>query len=380
MRPISATLSLAALVGNLAVVRRHAPRSRAWAVVKADAYGHGLLRLLPALQQADGLALLELEMALALRQAGYAGPVLLLEGYFTPDELPVFAQSRFTAVVHCLDQVQMLERAKLASPVDVYVKFNTGMNRLGFSPQDAGAVLPRLSACANTGRMTLMTHFADADGVRGVVNAMDCVARLEQAVAAVTTDTAGVQRIYGRSYANSAAILRFPDTHADWVRPGIMLYGCTPFGDEPVQPAEQFGLKPVMTLKSRIIAVQELRAGNRIGYGGSYTAPAAMRVGIVACGYADGYPRHAPGSTEQGTPLLVNGRRTRTVGRVSMDMLYADLTAMPDAGVGSEVTLWGEGLSADEVAAAAGTVSYELLCALSRRVPVEVIGPGQQTR
>ncbi len=366
-------MSLAALVSNLAVVRRHAPRSRAWAVVKADAYGHGLLRLLPALQGAqgaDGLALLELDAALAARQAGYIGPVLLLEGFFTPDELPVFAQSGFTAVVHSMDQLAMLEGTKLAAPVDVYVKFNTGMNRLGFAPQEASTVLQRFNACANTGRITLMTHFADADGARGVDDAMSCIARLEQVVAGLT---AVQSRIHARSYANSAAILRFPDTHADWVRPGIMLYGCTPFGDEPLQPAGQFGLKPVMTLKSRIIAVQDLRAGNRIGYGGSYAAPAAMRVGIVACGYADGYPRHAPGSTERGTPVLVNGRRTRTVGRVSMDMLYADITAMPDAGVGSEVTLWGEGLSADEVAAAAGTVSYELLCALARRVPVEVI-------
>jgi len=369
MRPIQATINLAALVGNLAVVRRHAPRARAWAVVKADAYGHGLLRLLPALQGAqgaDGLALLELDAALAARQAGYAGPVLMLEGHFTPDELPVFAQSGFTTVVHSAEQLSMLESATLATPVDVYVKFNTGMNRLGFAPQDAQAVLQRLAACANTGRMTLMTHFADADSARGVDYPMSCLARLDQIAA-------GQPRIQARSFANSAAILRFPQTHADWVRPGIMLYGCTPFGDEPVQPAQQFGLKPVMTLKSRLIAVQELRAGNRIGYGGSYTAPAAMRVGIVACGYADGYPRHAPGSTERGTPVLVNGRRTRTVGRVSMDMLYADITAMPDAGVGSEVTLWGEGLSADEVAAAAGTVGYELLCALTRRVPVEVI-------
>jgi alanine racemase len=177
-----------------------------------------------------------------------------------------------------------------------------------------------------------------------------------------------------RSFANSAAILRFPETHADWVRPGIMLYGCTPFGDPPMQPAASFGLQPVMTLCSRIIAVQPMKAGERIGYGGAYTAPGAMRVGIIACGYADGYPRHAPGGNEAGTPVLVGGKRTRIVGRVSMDMLFADITHLPEAQVGTEVTLWGEGLSADEVAAAAGTVSYELLCGLTKRVPVEVVG------
>ena len=366
MRPIQATIDLAALVGNLAVVRRHAADARVWAVVKADAYGHGLMRLLPALQHAEGLALLELDAALALRQAGYQRPVLMLEGFFAAEELELFAQSKLSAVIHSRAQLDLLERARLPAPVDIYVKFNTGMNRLGFDPREAGSVLARLRACPGAGQLTLMTHFADADGARGVGAAMDCVSAIEQAAAAL-------QETLPRSYANSAAILRFPETHADWVRPGIMLYGCTPFGDAPVQPASDFGLKPVMTLKSRIIAVQELRAGNRIGYGGTYAAPAEMRVGIVACGYADGYPRHAPGGPGHGTPVLVNGNRARTVGRVSMDMLFVDITAMPEAVVDSEVTLWGEGLSADEVALACGTVSYEMLCALSRRVPVRVI-------
>jgi len=170
-----------------------------------------------------------------------------------------------------------------------------------------------------------------------------------------------------RSLANSAALLRYPETRADWVRPGIMLYGCSPFPDET---AESIGLKPAMTLKSRLVAVQTLRSGDRVGYGGIFTAAAPMRIGIVACGYADGYPRHAPGFDDRNTPILVAGRRTRTVGRVSMDMLFADVSSIPEASVGTEVTLWGEGLSADEVAAASGTVSYELLCALAARVPV----------
>lgn len=365
MRPLKAILHLSALGNNLAVVRRHAPRSRLWAVVKANAYGHGLARLLPALESADGLALLELDAALHLRASGYAKPLLMLEGFFSADELPEYSRHRLTAIVHSLEQLAMLEAAKLPAPVDVYFKVNSGMNRLGFPLCDVPAAIARLRACTTVGTVgtiTLMTHFADADGPRGVAAEMQRMATLE-----------GVSGL-PRSFANSAAILRHPETHADWVRPGIMLYGCTPFGDEPAAPAEEIGLQPVMTLKSRLIAVQQLQAGDCIGYGGTFTASAAMRVGIVACGYADGYPRHAPGGNARGTPILVAGRRTRTVGRVSMDMLFADITGIPEAGIGSEVTLWGRGLSADEVAAASGTVSYELLCALTPRVPVEVIG------
>ena len=365
MRPIKATLNLAALANNLAVVRRHAPSARVWAVVKANGYGHGLVRLLPALDAADGLALLELDAALQLRASGFAKPLLMLEGFFSADELAECSRHRLTAIVHSPEQLAMLEAAKLPAPVDVYFKVNSGMNRLGFPLREVPAAVARLRACASVGTvgtLTLMTHFADADGGRGVSAEMQRMAKLE--------GVAGLPR----SFANSAAILRHPDTHADWVRPGIMLYGCTPFGDEPAVPAEKFGLRPVMTLKSRLIAVQQLQAGDRIGYGGTFTAPAVMRVGIVACGYADGYPRHAPGNNDHGTPVLVAERRTRTVGRVSMDMLFADITAMPEAVIGSEVTLWGDGLSADEVAAASGTVSYELLCALTPRVPVEVIG------
>jgi len=362
MRPIKATLNLAALAYNLDVVRSHASSSRIWAVVKANAYGHGLGRLLPALESADGLALLELDIALQLRAAGFAKPLLMLEGFFSRDELAEYSRHRLTAVLHSPEQLAMLEGAMLPVPLEVYFKVNSGMNRLGFPLGDVPAALARLRACKNTGSVTLMTHFADADGARGVSAELLHMANL-----------AGVAGL-PRSFANSAAILRHPETHADWVRPGIMLYGCTPFADEPAAPAGKFGLKPVMTLKSRLIAVQQLKAGDRVGYGGTFTAPAAMRVGIVACGYADGYPRHAPGFNDRGTPIVVAGRRTRTVGRVSMDMLFADLTGIPEAVTGSEVTLWGEALSADEVAVASGTVSYELLCALTARVPVEVAG------
>ena len=354
MRPISAIISRQALRYNLDVAQRHAGGARVWAVVKANAYGHGLLRTVAALDGADGFALLELDTAVLLRDSGISRPLLLIEGFFDVDELEVFSARGLTAVVHDRAQLHMLEKARLRHPVDIYLKVNTGMNRLGFAAAEAAGVLERLRGCAGVAVITLMTHFADADGAGGVAEPMR---RLEQ------TGIAGLPL----SLANSAALLRYPQTRADWVRPGIMLYGCSPFAD---QSAEAIGLRPAMTLRSHLIAVRELRAGDSVGYGSTFTAKAPMRIGIVACGYADGYPRHAPGFDDRNTPILVAGRRTRTVGRVSMDLLCADLSSIPEASVGTEVTLWGEGLSADEVAAASGTVSYELLCALAARVPV----------
>ena len=355
MRPARARIDLGALRGNLAVVRRRAPGARVWAVVKANAYGHGLERAERAFADADGLALLEIDAATRLRERGCDKPLLLLEGWFDERDLDEFFARRFTAVVHDAEQLAMLERRAGAGRLEVYVKINTGMNRLGFRPDMTRTVVDRLRACGKVGEITLMTHFPDADGPRG-----------EAAPLALFDDaTKGLG--LPASTANSAALLRFPESRRDWVRPGIMLYGCSPFADES---AEALGLVPAMTLTSRIIAVQELKAGERVGYAGWFTADRAMRLGVVALGYADGYPRHAA----LGTPILVGGTRTRTVGRVSMDMLFADITGLPQAGVGTEVTLWGEGLSADEVAASSGTVSYELLCALSGRVPVDVEG------
>jgi len=319
--------------------------------VKANAYGHGLARAARAFAAAEGLALIELEAALELRRTGERRPILLLQGFFSPEELEPIAAHGLTTVVHNPEQLAMLEEARLPGRIAVVAKLNTGMNRLGFPVEDLSGVLDRLRNCPGVGAVALMTHFADADGKRGVRWQLE---RFEAA-------TTGVD--LPRSLANSAALLRYPESHKDWVRPGIMLYGCSPFPDES---AEALGLKPAMTLASELIAVRDLRPGDSVGYGGTYTASGPMRIGIVACGYADGYPRHAP----TGTPILVCGRRTRTLGRVAMDVLFADLTGIPEAAVGSPATLWGEGLSADEVAASAGTVSYELLCALTPRVPV----------
>lgn len=363
-RPLFARIDVSALRHNLGVVRGHAPQSKAIAVIKANGYGHGMLRVAQALAGAEGYAVLRLEEAVALREAGFKQTILLLEGFFDADELPVLAEHRLATVVHCAEQIEMLEAFGSPAGIDVFLKVNSGMNRLGFGPGAFRAALARLQSCPAVGGVALMTHFACADGAEGVVAQLSCFNALLPA------------RVLPLSLANSAAILRYPETHGDWVRPGIMLYGASPFGDAS---AESLGLRPAMTLASRVIAVQELKAGEAVGYGATFRADGPMRVGIVACGYADGYPRHAP----TGTPVLVhpqgggmvdktalNGVRSRTLGRISMDMLCIDLTAIPGADIGSAVTLWGEGLPVDEVASAAGTISYELLCALAARVPV----------
>jgi alanine racemase len=349
-RPISATFDLAAFARNLVVAHARAPGARIWAVVKANAYGHGLLRAVRALDAADGFALLDLDDAVRLRDAGVRKPVLLLEGFFATADLEVIAAHSLSVVVHSQEQIAMLETARLPARLSVLLKLNTGMNRLGLPPEEARRAVERLKACACVAEIGLMTHFADADGPAGVAEQL---ARFELATAGLALP---------RCLANSAALLRYPQARGDWVRPGIMLYGCSPFADEP---AAALGLEPVMTLTAELIAVRQIAAGDCVGYGGTFRADRAMRIGVVACGYADGYPRHAP----TGTPVLVAGRRTRTVGRVSMDMLTVDLEPIPEAAVGTAVTLWGQGLSCDDVAAAAGTVSYELLCALAARVP-----------
>ncbi len=360
-RPIRARLDWTALRHNHGVVKRHAAAARVWSVVKADAYGHGLLAAARALAEiADGFALVELEGAIALRDAGFRHPILMLEGPYRQEDLSLFAEFELTPVLHARWQVDALIAACLPRRQEVYLKLNTGMNRLGFDPEEFPAALDSLVAADCLHAVTLMTHFADADEPRGIASQL-----------AAFRAMAGNRRLPA-SLANSAAILRFPEAHADWVRPGIMLYGASPF--PAVQSAQALELQPVMTLESELIAVRKLAPGDTVGYGSSFVAEHPMRVGIVACGYADGYPRHAP----TGTPVAIAGRRSRTLGRVSMDKICVDLDGMPpEVGVGSTVTLWGgEGdmhVAADDVAAAAGTVAYELFCALAERVPVEEI-------
>ena len=351
MRPIRASISASALRDNYAAARRAARGAKVYAVVKANAYGHGIERVTRALVRADGFATVELDGAVATRERGFSQPMLLLEGFFEPSEIALLAAHDLASVVHSEEQVRMLETTRPSRPLDVFFKINTGMNRLGFAARAVPGMLERLRSAAVTRSITLMTHFATADGPPGIEEAMR---RFDEATRGIALP---------KSLANSAGIFAHPGSHADIVRLGICLYGATPFAD---RTAHSLGLKPAMTLESRIIAVQQLPAGETIGYGATFRAEQPMRAGVVACGYADGYPRHAP----SGTPVLVNGVRTKTVGRVSMDMMMVDLTPVPDARTGSPVTLWGEGLAIDEVAEAAGTVGYELMCALAARVPV----------
>ena len=362
-RPIQALIHADALQHNLQRARRGAPDSRLWAVVKANAYGHGLERAFEGLRGADGFALLDLDEAQRLRALDWRGPILLLEGCFEPRDLEWCSRLNLWHVVHTAEQIDWLAAHKTQQPHRVFLKMNSGMNRLGFSETALRGAWARLNALPQVDEISLMTHFSDADGSRGIEHQV-------QAFARTTADLGGE-----RSLANSAAVLRHAQAAgvaADWVRAGILLYGSAP--DAPAGSIGSWDLKPTMTLRSRLIAIQHLQAGDTVGYGSTFTAQGPQRIGVVACGYADGYPRHAP----TGTPVLVDGQRSRTLGRVSMDMLAVDLSALPSAQLGSEVTLWGRAhggavLPVDEVAAAAGTLGYELLCALSPRVPVQVV-------
>lgn len=353
-RPLVATIDSAAMRHNLNVARTSAPHSHIWAVVKANAYGHGLARGMRAFSDADGLALIEVDSAVRLREMGWQKPILLLEGFFDHADLPVVASHRIQVAVHSNEQIDMLERAKLASSVDVHLKMNSGMNRLGFAPDEFRVAYARLRGITSVGSISMMMHFANADDPDNAGMPMQEQLHRFQSVTAGLTGA--------RSVSNSAAVLTRPDVAADWVRPGVMLYGGTPGG----RTAAEFGLRPAMTLESEIIGIQHIQAGDAVGYGSRFIADRPMTTGVVACGYADGYPRHAP----NGTPVVVDGTKTRIVGRVSMDMITVDLTDVPTAHVGSKVVLWGEGLPIDEVATAAGTIGYELMCALAPRVAV----------
>ncbi|MVW73049.1 alanine racemase [Bordetella sp. 15P40C-2] len=373
-RPIKATISVSALSHNLAVVRRHldqaaqaaaAKSPSIWAVIKANAYGHGIEAAVAGFSAAQGLAMLDLSEAVRCREAGWGGPILLLEGFFEPGDLEWVDRYHLSVTVHTREQLDMLARARLARRVDIMLKLNTGMNRLGFTPDTFQSAFQRANQLrdqGSVGSIGTMTHFACADGPEGVAEPMQ--------VFRDVTDGLGNGPV---SVCNSAATLRYPEialtsgAQAHWVRPGICLYGASPIAGES---AEQLGLRPAMSLRSEIIGVQEVPVGAAVGYGALFRADRPMRIGVVACGYADGYPRHA----STGTPVVVGGTRTTLVGRVSMDMLMVDLTSVPSVRVGTPVSLWGaEGPSVDEVAESCGTIGYELLCAVAPRVPVERI-------
>ncbi|WP_397450566.1 alanine racemase [Pseudomonas sp. NA-150] len=351
MRPARALIDLQALRHNYQLARE-TTGAKALAVIKADAYGHGAVRCAQALEaEADGFAVACIEEALELREAGIRAPVLLLEGFFEASELPLIVEHDFWCVVHSLWQLDAIEQTPVAQPLNIWLKLDSGMHRVGLHPADYQAAYQRLLASGKVAKIVLMSHFARADE-------LDC-ARSEEQVAVFEAARKGLSAQI--SLRNSPAVLGWPNISSDWVRPGILLYGATPF-DQPQALAGR--LKPVMTLESKVICVRELPAGEPIGYGGGFVTDRAMRIGVVAMGYADGYPRHAP----TGTPVYIDGQPSRLLGRVSMDMLCVDLTDVPQAGLGSQVELWGKNVLASEVATHAGTIPYQIFCNL-RRVP-----------
>lgn len=355
-RPLRARIDLDALQHNLRRVREAAPTSRIMAVVKANGYGHGMVRSAQALRDVDGFAVACLEEAVTLREAGLRQPISLLEGFFDSDELEPISRYRLMPVVHAEHQVRQLESTQLSQPVAVWLKADTGMHRLGFAPEQLSAMYRRLQACANVERIGLFSHLGYADDRRSPQTPRQCERFLE-----AIKDLSGE-----RSLANSGGLLGWPETQLDWVRPGLMLYGISPFAGDT---GREQGLRPVMTLESRLIAVNRYARGEAIGYSGAWVCPEDMSVGVVAAGYGDGYPRHAPA----GTPVLVNDRRTQLIGRVSMDMLCVDLRDQPQARVGDPVVLWGDELPVEEIARCADTIPYELVCAVASRVPIEVV-------
>ncbi len=353
-----AEIDYGALRENLGRVRDAAPQSRIWAVIKANGYGHGLLGVAGALGDADGFAVARAGEGLMLREAGLRQPILVLEGPLSPEELNAAAAARLSITVHHGFQLDMLEAVSAAPPLDVWLKVDTGMHRLGFEAHQAQSAFDRLCRCPGVqGNPGVMTHLANADDP-GDPFTREQMGRLRS--------LAGSLPAADLSAANSAGILGWPETQLDWVRPGIMLYGVSPFLGET---GAVRGLKPVMTLRANLIAVNICPAGEAVGYGGTYTCSEDMPVGVVGIGYGDGYPRHAP----SGTPVLVNGRRVPLIGRVSMDMLAVDLRSQPEAGVGDQVVLWGRGLPVEEIAEAAGTIAYELLCGVTQRVAIREI-------
>ncbi|WP_349568627.1 alanine racemase [Azotobacter salinestris] len=354
MRPARALIDLAALRHNYRLARELGG-ARTLAVVKADAYGHGAVRCAQALEaEADGFAVACIEEALELREAGIVAPILLLEGFFEAAELEPIQRHALWCVVHSSWQLDIIERTALARPLTCWLKLDSGMHRVGFAPDDYRAAHARLAACGRVARIVAMSHFARADELDSP-RVAEQLAQFEAAAGGLSAEF---------SLRNSPALLGWPQLFryghdGEWLRPGIMLYGATPFEQHQEQAAR---LQPVMTLESRIISVRELPAGEPVGYGARFVSPRPTRVGVVAMGYADGYPRHAP----SGTPVAVDGRPAPLIGRVSMDMLTVDLTDLPEAGLGSRVELWGAQVPASEVAAAAGTIAYQLFCNVRR--------------
>jgi alanine racemase len=355
-RPTYMTIDLVALRHNLERVHEFAPGRAVIAMVKANAYGHGIERVAQALTMADALGVASLEEGIKLREAGMTQPIMLMEGLFYPDELAEAAKNDFTLIVHHLPQVDMLEKSASEKQFTIWLKINTGMHRLGIDPAQLETVYQRLMAAPSVKKpIGLMTHFAEADR-------LDSIATGRQ----IDVFNQVTSRIPGpRSLANSAGIMAWPAAHGDWVRPGLMLYGASPFPDKT---GLDIGLQPVMTLSSQLIAITQVKKGGKVGYGGTWTAPEDLIVGVVGAGYGDGYPQFAKNET----PLLVNGIECPLAGRVSMDMLTVDLRNQPDAKLGDPVVLWGSGLPVERVAQHSNTSAYEILTRMTPRPKIAV--------
>jgi len=353
-----ATINLTALKNNLSVAKKFAPAQKIMAVVKADAYGHGIERIAKSLSEVlendEAFAVASIDEAIMLRAVGIKHTVFILEGFNSPSDLTLLVEHNLTAVVHHLSQISLLEaNPDISKNLKIWIKIDTGMHRLGFSADVVKKVYQSLLNIGVDTQIGLMTHFANADAIGHEKNEHQ-LNTFNNLIAGNPAET---------SLANSAAILSFPAAHGHWVRPGIMLYGINPFVKQSRGDAT-YGLLPVMTLSASLIAVNKVLKDETVGYGSSWVCPEDMFIGIVSIGYGDGYPRHAP----PGTPVLVNGKRVNLIGRVSMDMIMVDLRQQPEAKVGDDVVLWGEGLPIEEIADAAGTIGYELLCGVTKRV------------
>lgn len=359
-RPAQVRIHLSALSHNLNQVRQLAPASKVMAIIKADGYGHGITRVAAQLNSADAFGVACIEEAITLRQAGIQNKIILLEGLYAVDELQQIIEHDLDIIIHHMSQIEVLESNILPSPVNVWLKIDTGMHRLGFLPAEFSEAYRRLGDLAQVNKpLRLMTHLATANE-RDPELTYQQIRCLNELVSEIPLET---------TIANSAAVLSLEDSHSDWVRPGLMLYGISPFGDSV---GSDHNLEPAMTLESKLISVKHLKTGDPVGYGASWCCPEAMPIGIVAAGYGDGYPRQAP----SGTPVLVNGVKAALIGRASMDMLAVDLRNQPDAQVGDPVVLWGKGLSVEEIARAAKTIPYQLLTAVHKRLRFVEDGEG----
>lgn len=351
----SAEIDVAALQYNLSRIRQIAPHSQILAVLKANAYGHGLVEIASELRDVEAFGVARLDEAIVLREGGITKPIVLLEGYFNTQELPILVSNNIHTVVHLSEQVEQLVTAQLARPISVWLKVDTGMHRLGVTPEQLASCYQALLDSPNVQKpIKIMTHFSCADDLNDVTTHK----QLQQFYSLITHLT-GCEA----SLANSAGVIGWPDSHADWIRPGLLMYGVSPLIQRSTEACD---LKPVMTLRASLISIRHVNAGEAVGYGAAWRAKKATRVGIISIGYGDGYPRHA----KEGTPVLLNGKNVPLVGRVSMDMLSVDLGTDETFTVGDEAILWGKGLPVEIIAKYSETIPYELLCNVARRVAV----------